>query len=557
MESKLNELLSDKSEITRKNYIQKIMILKNKFFPNIDKLDFLKNDKDIIDNVNKSTYGTATKKAFFIALYVIADKLNLENKKKYYDEMISKKNENNEERKENTIKVNKMNDYESMKKLRSILKDMPETSFEDIRNKLLISLYVLKPPLRNDFENVLIVNKKPVDSNFNYIVKDKDVFKFYLNKYKTVSKYGTKIITYSKQDDPIIYDLLKKLKAFNTKYLISDKFYNPLNDKEISSLVIKIFKKYLNKHITINMIRQIYESELIQSEKYKNMSLKEKEVEHEKLGHSFYTANQDYNKINLKNNDEKENSTNIYKMLGQITFHKLTKPVLRKIIKAYNLHVMIKMSHIVDGKRVPRNKKEIVSDMEKHLFIDEQGKIKRHEKTTFDISIPKDEIKEHKEQVKTTAKILKTAEKMSEKQPENKEIKEIMKKNKDTLKVLEESAPKKTKKVKKEVESESDEDKDKPKSKKEMIEELKDFSTKDLTDEEIKELIKLRNKKVKYEDLKAVAIKFIPKNPKQEKNVMYQLSSILEVKIIDDKPIVGYKGKSLEKMTMEDLKKKK
>ena len=74
-----------------------------------------------------------------------------------------------------------------------------------------------------------------------------------------------------------------------------------INNFEVNNKdeIINEAKKYLNKELTINDIRKIYETNLINSPRYKSLSLKNKEEEHHKLLHSFTTAHTSYNKINI------------------------------------------------------------------------------------------------------------------------------------------------------------------------------------------------------------------------------------------------------------------
>lgn len=295
----LNELLKDKSEITRKTYISKINIIKNKYFSKDDKYDFIKKPLDVIKKIDKENQASATQKTLYIALYVVADALGLENKNLYYDKMIELKNINNNERKDNKIELKKLNDYTSMKDIENTVRQMPEETAQDLQNKLLLALYAYQPPLRNDYVGVKILYKKPKEDIGNYFIIRKKSAVFHLNDYKTKHLYKKQVYKYSDKLNKDIYRLLKlSLEKEPRDYLFTKKD-KPLTELEVSKLIPSLFSKYINKHITINMIRQIYESNIIQSSAYSSMSLNQKEELHKKLLHNFTTA-QEYNKINNK-----------------------------------------------------------------------------------------------------------------------------------------------------------------------------------------------------------------------------------------------------------------
>ena len=293
--------LKNKTPSTQKTYINTIKLIKKKFFNSgINDFSYIRdNGETLVKQIRESiTYKTASKKTFLIALRVISDELDLKNKKMYENEMLKYRDENKDERELNLIPEDKKKNYDTLTNLKKIFKLMKEDTEEEIRDKLLISLYLLKPPLRNDFEKVKILKKEPVEK-INFIIKQCSVYIFYLREYKTAKIYGEQQIIYSKTDDPLIFKLLNKMLKFKNIHLFVDEDGEPMTDKQISAKVISLFKKYLNKHITINTLRQIYETEQINDPLYKSLSFKEKSNIHEKLGHSFTTAHSDYNKINI------------------------------------------------------------------------------------------------------------------------------------------------------------------------------------------------------------------------------------------------------------------
>lgn len=327
----LEEIFKDKSESTKKNYIQRINRLKKLYFPDDNDYIFIKKPNRLIKKINGSEYPASTKRDYYIALYAV------DANEKYKNEMYKFRDETNTKQGESKISEEKIKNYDTMKNLRKILDMMPEDTYTQVRDKLLISIYLLKPPIRNDLEGVSIFKKdllhfhSNIKDSLNYIQKKDKEFIFYLNQYKTVKKYGPKKIIYSKSEDPEIYNLFKKIMKFNKPFLIvNDTNNNNLDDKQISSLIIKIFENYLNKHVSINTIRHIYETELINSEEYKKMSMTQKKAKHDELMHDFTTAHTDYNKINMpKEKPEQEEKNNKY-------YYVLTNNKISKILGSDN-----------------------------------------------------------------------------------------------------------------------------------------------------------------------------------------------------------------------------
>ncbi|OQS03602.1 hypothetical protein THRCLA_21123 [Thraustotheca clavata] len=69
------------------------------------------------------------------------------------------------------------------------------------------------------------------------------------------------------------------------------------NNNGFSNIFSKIFVKYNGKPMSMNMMRHIVESHLMQSPTYARLTNKEKHDLHAKLLHSTFAANTSYNKI--------------------------------------------------------------------------------------------------------------------------------------------------------------------------------------------------------------------------------------------------------------------
>jgi hypothetical protein len=524
----LEEIFKDKSESTKKNYIQRINRLKKLYFPDDNDYIFIKKPNRLIKKINGSDYPASTKRDFYISLYAV------DANEKYKNEMYKFRDETNKKQGESTISEEKLKNYDTMKNLKKILDIMPEDTYTQVRDKLLVSIYLLKPPIRNDLESVAIFEKnKVLDPNIkdtlNYIQKKDKEFIFYLNQYKTVKKYGAKKIIYSKSQDPEIYNLFKKIIKFNKPFLIvNDTNNNPLDDKQISALIIKIFENYLNKHVSINTIRHIYETELINSEEYKKMSMTQKKAKHDELMHDFTTAHTDYNKINMpvdvkekptikydvnkiieKLNKEKPVEVKIAPlMIKYIDFDDLTLPELKQLAIDYNNKFIIKITKTENEKQVLKNKAELLKDVKYFLKVDDNNKIVS-KCLDLELKLIVNESKNINEDIKALKKLIKTLEKNLVLNPDDKERQNILIQQKEQLAILENKVEQKP--TKKEKVINLDDEKPTKKEKVEKVEKV-DKSQNIKIEEDIKDLkeaIKNNEKAFKLEPEKTYLLDYI------------------------------------------------
>ena len=524
----LEEIFKDKSESTKKNYIQRINRLKKLYFPDDNDYIFIKKPNRLIKKINGSDYPASTKRDYYIALYAVNPN------EKYKNEMYKFRDETNTKQGESKISEEKIKNYDTMKNLRKILDMMPEDTYTQVRDKLLISIYLLKPPIRNDLEGVSIFKKDllhfhaNIKDTLNYIQKKDKEFIFYLNQYKTVKKYGPKKIIYSKSEDPEIYNLFKKIIKFNKPFLIvNDTNNNNLDDKQISALIIKIFENYLNKHVSINTIRHIYETELINSEEYKKMSMTQKKAKHDELMHDFTTAHTDYNKINMPKEEEikpniptiKYDVNEIIKKMNKekpiefktaplivkyINFDDLTLPELKQLAIDYNNKFIIKITKTENEKQVLKNKAELLKDIKYFLKVDDNNKIVS-QCLDLELKLVVNETKNINEDIKALKKLIKTLEKNLVLNPDDKERQELLNQQKEQLAILEnkvEEKPTKKEKVKKEKVEKVEKPKEIKVDKSQNIEIEKDIK-------DLKEAIKNNEKAFKLEPEKTYLLDYI------------------------------------------------
>jgi len=157
-------------------------------------------------------------------------------------------------------------------------------------------------PLRLDYYNIRI-NPVEKENHINYMIYSERVLTFYLNDFKNVRSFGPQVITYS---DPVIYSYIEALTlqfGHMPEYLLY-RYDKPTSTLQpFSSRIMyggylqDLLKKHTGHPISINTIRKIHESDLIQSEAYRKMTNLDKKANHERLLHSLQTAHESYNII--------------------------------------------------------------------------------------------------------------------------------------------------------------------------------------------------------------------------------------------------------------------
>lgn len=121
-------------------------------------------------------------------------------------------------------------------------------------DKALISMYVLLPPRRLDIGTLKIYEKGHVNpQNQNMILVDgamRPIILVYVN-YKTSKFYGTQKIVVPKQ----LADILQSY-ILNTDLESGDFLFGDVQN--FSEVITRVFKKYTNKNITVNLLRHSY-----------------------------------------------------------------------------------------------------------------------------------------------------------------------------------------------------------------------------------------------------------------------------------------------------------
>lgn len=161
----------------------------------------------------------------------------------------------------------------------------------------------IRYPIRLSLWNMRITKtKKNIDETKNYLIIKNKGYSFIMNDFKNVKSFGKYEFDLDEQDWPVIKNYLKKISTILPKqeFLLYNYYQGiiPFSSPDIYSKKLKkLLKDKFEKDLTMNDIRRSYESELINSDRYKSMTNEQKKKEHAKLLHSDNIARLCYNKV--------------------------------------------------------------------------------------------------------------------------------------------------------------------------------------------------------------------------------------------------------------------
>jgi integrase len=267
---------------------------------------FLDDIPSIESKLNK--YKLNTKKIYFISIVSILNVFKDDSKKikilydKYYKLMKStadevKKipsSEMNDNQKKNWISWEDLkNEYNIIKTRITSYKNLDklnESQYNHLLKYVILSLYMLQEPRRNEYIKTKLILKynEKLSENFNYIsLNDKEII---FNEYKTKKKYGQQIIKLNND----LYDVIKLYLRFHPLYekgldipfLV---YYNGKPFKDVNSIT-RILSS-IHHGLGSSLIRHIYLS-------YKFGDINnEKEDTANNMGHSVQTQNEYIKKV--------------------------------------------------------------------------------------------------------------------------------------------------------------------------------------------------------------------------------------------------------------------
>jgi hypothetical protein len=272
-----------------------------------DGYDFLSKADDVMDKIKDLHY--LSQRNILNAIVVLLMALNHDEK---YDKLLTTYGElrdelndkYSDEQKSGVISDKQSKNFTTTEEIFKMINDMNEDlkpiikKSKDQLNKKemqLLQAYTLfniysRMPMRNDVAGMTAINQaaykklsEDEKKENNYlVVPSKGQLYFVLNQYKTSKKYKELDLPI---EDPNLRKILRYyLKMNGTGVLFKTSTGKPLTRTELSKVLLKYSKKYMDKSISTTLLRKIY-----LSSKYGNMK-EELEKDNKVMGHSKAVA---------------------------------------------------------------------------------------------------------------------------------------------------------------------------------------------------------------------------------------------------------------------------
>jgi hypothetical protein len=271
MESELEERMKAKglAESSIKLYLRNLRKLNGGPLKN---LNFLKNVEAI--NQQLADYKPNTVRNYIISIVSV---LGLDKEKRgkkklyqsYADQLVNQnrtlKAQEAKNEKTPTQEANWLTWAEVQKKheeLKERVKALPERLTESQYNHLLeytiLSLYVLLPPRRNDYQNMLIVKEAPEDTTKNYL--EGATGRFIFNKFKTSKREGQLIVDIPAELFAVINTYLNHHPLLKGKHTLPQPFLVYADGRPLTATnsITRILNKIFGKSVGSSLLRHIY-----------------------------------------------------------------------------------------------------------------------------------------------------------------------------------------------------------------------------------------------------------------------------------------------------------
>ena len=284
----------DKLKPYQKKIINNVMTKLNIPFTNNNVLIHMNKIYDFI--INKGNYATTTKRDYLIIFSLLLKNLGQhkagEQVYKNVKEYAKIHNDNeykqtlDENEKKNYIKYNELTD--KVNELIRVYNNNPTE--KNIIKLLVLSLYVLQPPLRNDYYNMKIIyNDEDDDRKQNYILIDGNMYYVIINQDKVIKLHGRGEIPIMNQTLKNILDIYINNYAFANTYLFENNDKTPYKKYQIQYIINGMFKKKL---LNIYNLRSAYISNFYNNnpDLHNRLILADK-MRHTQKWRKFHTVN--------------------------------------------------------------------------------------------------------------------------------------------------------------------------------------------------------------------------------------------------------------------------
>lgn len=157
-------------------------------------------------------------------------------------------------------------------------KNVDYSNYSHMIDYVIVSLYVLHPPVRADYANMrLFIDDDHIPSNYedNYCVIQPNP-RFVFQKYKNAKHRGITVIPIEKELQLIILEWISELNPSDwllPTRLISSNTFKPMSENALVKRIPEIFLKHGGKPVTVNTLRHSFVSFLSKHDQEYNRKL--------------------------------------------------------------------------------------------------------------------------------------------------------------------------------------------------------------------------------------------------------------------------------------------
>jgi len=287
--------MSDKHHINRINQWAKHLGLVD-----VNDLDWIPDNLiKIIGFIERGTYSNATKEAHLFTLVKVLKEFDDPRVQQVMIKARQYLSHNNNQRNKQEMDASEVKSWRDHAYFKKKFLDIAGDYTIDA---LILGLYTMIPPIRNDYNGMRVVmNTDPYkfkNEKENYMIINDDGFYLVMNDYKTKKIYGSKVIDLLNNLLPI--EVLDEIR-FMKKYIVKSIEINPrpylLGDKALTKrqVILGLERNFKQEEITptIGIMRSSYITWIHTD--YNKYSIKK--VIAEIMGHDLMTAERDYKKL--------------------------------------------------------------------------------------------------------------------------------------------------------------------------------------------------------------------------------------------------------------------
>ena len=260
--------------------------------PNITDDDVYINIEKLYNFINNSDYAISTKRDYLIILSnVFKNSIYTELREFLYKKAKVYDNTHFEQEQCQTLNTHELKNYVEYNDLQDKLKKLINTytlkpTLKNIQKALILALYVLQPPLRNDYNDLKIINNDDeINDDNNYLLRHGEKYYIIINNDKVIKKHNTAEIPILDATLKRLLDLYINTYVPNNIYLFQTKNNKPYTKRQTQTLISGLFKDE-NKILTFHNLRSAYITHFYKN----NLDIQSRNILADKMRHSRQTA---------------------------------------------------------------------------------------------------------------------------------------------------------------------------------------------------------------------------------------------------------------------------